>query len=429
MNKIIYRFPLSVIFAIEISNKMKIAIISHSDLLGGAAIASMRLADKLCNSGHDVSMIVVNRQGNDDIVVRAGNSVSRAVAFLSERLHIYINNGFSKRHLFKVSTGEMGQTLVNLPQIKNAELLIIGWACQGLLSLNGFAKLCTMPGKRIAVVMHDLWWMTGVCHYPFGCERYTEECGQCKFLSSSKKNDLSHKIWLKKRHIYSLFRSVKWVAVSRWVKECAAKSTLLGNADVRVVHNIFPLDDFYITPQKEVEELKPWQGRKVITLGAASLDNEVKGLSRAIDAINSLPDDWRDKVVVALYGGLSDETVLSRLNVNYVYFNRIGEDKLRELLASTDVILSSAYHETYGLTLLEGIASGAVAATFGGDGREDIVVDMVNGFIARDESPGSLSDAIVKALNLSSTDLDFRLSQRLTIVDLVDERFLDAILK
>lgn len=420
--------PIYVGYHLYLCQDMKIAILSHSDTLGGAAIAASRLADSLRAQGQEVTLIVMDRHGDGQSTVRAGCGLSRSWAFLSERLDIFLHNRLSKRQLFKVSTAEAGQNLASMREIREADLVLVGWACQGLLSLKQMQRICAMPGKKVAVVMHDLWWMTGICHYPFGCQRYEKDCGCCKFLGSRHDNDLSRRVWHRKHRLYSRLDNVAWIAVSRWVKECAARSSLLGRAQVKVVHNIFPIDDFAIAPIKPVAQLEAWAGRKIITMGAASLDNEVKGLDRGIDALNNLPDDWRDKVVVALYGSMKNPSLLSRLTVPWEWLGPVGHDRLRDILASSHVIMSSARHETYGWTLLEGIASGAVAATYGGDGRNDIVNDGVNGFIAGNDSPEALTEALVKALEKSSSHLSLRLSQRESVAGLASEPFLPAAL-
>lgn len=408
---------------------MKIAIISHSDCLGGAAIASSRLADSLRQEGHEVEMVVMNRHGSGIGVTRAGCGASRSAAFLGERLRIFLANGLSRHNLFKVSTAQAGQNLCGMKAIREADLVVVGWACQGLLSLRELSRISRMPGKRVAVVMHDLWWMTGICHYPFGCIRYEQECGCCKFLGGHSPHDLSWSVWRRKRDLYRGLDNVVWIAVSRWVKECATRSSLLRDAAIKVIHNIFPIREFDIAPRTEVPELVPWKGRKVIVMGAASLDNEVKGLRRGIDALNTIPHEWKEKSVAVFYGGMKDPSALSGIEMPWIWLGPVSGDRLHDILASAHVVISPAYHETYGWTLLEGIASGAVAATYGGDGREDIVTEGVNGFIAGGDSPADLAVALVKALGKSSSDSAARSAFRRSVEPLASEPFLETVLQ
>ena len=49
------------------THPLKVTLISHSDLLGGASIVTYRLLYALRDAGVDARMVVFNRYSNDDL--------------------------------------------------------------------------------------------------------------------------------------------------------------------------------------------------------------------------------------------------------------------------------------------------------------------------------------------------------------------------
>ena len=76
---------------------MKIAILSTSDTIGGAAIVTASLADALSQRGHEVEFITLRGKRE------------RKPSFLAERLGILLRNGFRRDSLFKVSIADFGE--------------------------------------------------------------------------------------------------------------------------------------------------------------------------------------------------------------------------------------------------------------------------------------------------------------------------------
>ena len=182
---------------------MKIAIINRSDLNGGAAVFTYRLTEAFRNNGIDATMLVTDKRSDTDFVVSYAHSLKDRFAFLAERLQIFLQNGFSKKNLFKVDTADFGRDISSHPAIKDADVIILNWINQGALSLDCVKKLCD-TGKPILWNMHDMWECTGICHHAYECGGYKASCGKCAYLGSSCEKDLSHKTWTKKKAVYSL---------------------------------------------------------------------------------------------------------------------------------------------------------------------------------------------------------------------------------
>ncbi len=352
---------------------MKIAILSTSDHIGGAAIAASRLAGALTSLGHEVSMVTLDGRGR--------------FPFLAERIGIFASNGLSRTNLFRVSTASYGSDVSSMPEVCDADVIMLGWFCQGLLSLSGLRKLGRL-GKPIVWTMHDMWAFTGICHYSLGCTRYTGECGHCPFLRKIMQSDtdLSHRVWKRKMDVYNEV-PIHFVSVSHWLADKAMSSSLLKGRNVTMIQNPHPIDDFI--PERGHENL--------IVMGAHRLDDPIKGLEHAITALNLVYEEVPD-AKAAFFGRIKNSHILSRLKMPYTLEGTLGPEALRALYSRASVVLSAADYETSGNTLIEGMASGAVPVSFDQGGQTEIIDHLTTGYLAHHPDTNDLARGIRWAL-------------------------------
>ncbi|MCM1449819.1 MAG: glycosyltransferase [Clostridiales bacterium] len=378
---------------------MKILLLCNSDLKGGAAIVTYRLMCALCDIGHDATMLVLNKLSDDPRVHLLGTTLGRKARFVAERAYIFAHNGFNRRDLFKVSVANTGYNISRLPLVREADALIVSWINQGMLSLRDIPR-----DKRVLWVMHDMWCMTGICHHALDCDRYKDTCGNCPYLYDGlRERDLSTKIQARKARVYDSLKLTTWVAVSNWLATCARSSKLLGGRDVQVVHNAFPDHEFYTNPRHEVA-LPPGvdSTRQLIVMGAARLDDPIKSIPTAIEALNILArkrPDLAQRGLAVFYGDMRDTTLFDNLAFPHVHTGVIHDQAvIRELYASATVTLSTSLFETLPGTLIEGMASGCTVVTTGNGGQRDIVTHRMTGYITGSD-PADVADALASALD------------------------------
>lgn len=381
------------------SKPLKATFLCRSDSLGGAAVVTNRLVHALCEIGIDARLIVLDKQSNDDAVHTVPNSrFATKYSFYRERLEIALSNGFSRKNLFKGSTASTGIDLSILPDIAAADIVVLSWVNQGMISLDGVKKIA-QTGKPIVWIMHDMWNLTGFCHHSLGCDHYTAQCGHCRFLKGNNASDLSHRAWKKKRTLYDNV-PITFIAVSNWLAECAKKSSLLANRDVRVIHNAFPIDSFSTTPTSRLDLIP--EDKHIITMGAARLDDPIKGLDMAIEALNIIADNQpslAQKSLALFFGALRDRSILSKLRFPHIHLGMIKDPKLvSEIYAHSTVVISSSHFETLPGTLIEGQAAGALAVSFNQGGQADIINHRKNGYLAQYPDTTDLANGITWAL-------------------------------
>ncbi len=381
---------------------LKVTLLCHSDRLGGAAVVTFRLMQALRKAGVDARMLAFVKSSEDENVMEACNRNKRSALFFAERIGIFLRNGFSKKDLFKVSTASSGLHLEQHPWIADADVIALNWINQGMLSLDGIKRLSDL-GKPIVWTMHDMWCLTGICHHAHECRNYTRQCGKCPYVHlPTSKNDLSHSVWKKKKSLYDK-TNIHFVAVSNWLAERCKESSLLSDKPLSVIHNAFPIDFFITEPSTECKELDIDYTKKHIIMGAARLDDPIKGFNYTIDALNAFAEKYPEKAQeceVLFFGAIRNSGLLQQIKLNHRHLGRVNDNRIiRQLYAASSVVLSTSLYETLPGTLIEGQAAGCVPVSFGMGGQKDIIDHKVNGYIAEYKSAESIADGIAWALD------------------------------
>ncbi|HYQ56270.1 MAG TPA: hypothetical protein VEP89_02905, partial [Draconibacterium sp.] len=137
---------------------------------------------------------------------------------------------YQKRSIDLFSTGFWGIDLKKQEILKDADIVHLHWINSGFVNIRQLKDL-TAP---IVWTIRDLWPMTGGCHIAeaLGCEYYKEQCGYCKQLGSSRKNDLSRKVFNRKKKYFG--GNIHPVGISNWMSEKVKESALLGSNQVHM---------------------------------------------------------------------------------------------------------------------------------------------------------------------------------------------------
>ena len=191
--------------------------------------------------------------------------------------------------LFTDDRSEFGSALVS--QIPPCDVINLHWV-PGFLDYEMFFR--NVPIKTPVVwTLHDMNPFTGGCHYDLGCERYVDHCKRCPQLGSTTENDLSFKIWERKRGVFSrISRSrLHIVTPSKWLAKEVKRSPILGEFPVSVIPYGLNLDDFVPKDRFAIRDLLGIpQDAMVVLFVAERPDNRRKGFSLLIDALNRAAD-------------------------------------------------------------------------------------------------------------------------------------------
>lgn len=380
---------------------MKVTLVNHSDILGGASVVTFRLMEALRAEGVDARMLVTKKSSDSPYVEQAASGLRAKIPFLKEHLHIFTHNGFSRRDLFKASIATTGLPLSRHPLIEDADAVILNWVNQGMLSLDEIARIAAR--KPTLWTMHDMWNFTGVCHHAGSCDKYLTHCAHCHLLNrAASSSDLSFKTFGRKARLYAA-TDIRFVAVSTWLAGKARSSALLGNGRVEVIHNAIRLDRFSAPPVCSRADLCLPENKKLIVFCAARIDDPIKCLDVAVGAFNELAGTHGDSACAVFVGDLRNSEALSGLRFPYVHLGPVySPEKMQSIMSHGSVVLSTSGYESLPTILIEGQAAGAVPVGFVHDGRADIIQDGITGYAISQEDSSKIeatATALRKALD------------------------------
>lgn len=373
---------------------MKVVLVNHSDSLGGASVVTYRLMEALIAQGVDARMLVVKKSTGSPYVAEAAGRFAGRMAFLAEHMRIFMRNGFDRSTLFKISTATDGLPLHRHPWVREADVVALNWVNQGMLSLKEIGRLARI--RPVVWTMHDMWCATGVCHHAGTCDGYLDRCGHCPLIKGGRvKRDLSRVTWMRKSGLYSS-SEIRFVAVSNWLAERCRHSSLLSHMPVSVIPNAFPVEDF--PPSARTAE----GGRRRIIMGAARLDDPIKGLPFAVEALNILADSCpglAERAEAVFFGAVRDPEAFSELRFPHRLLGGLsGRDELARAYAGADVVLSTSLYETLPGTVIEGMAAGCVPVATNRGGQGDIIDHLSTGYLAQAGSARDIAEGLRWAL-------------------------------
>lgn len=396
---------------------MNFLFINKSDLTGGAAVVTSRLAEALRRQGHQARMLVVEQLNDNPHTSVAASNILIKYNFLAERLNIFLRNGFDRSTLFQIDTSTHGLPLWRHQWVQECDVICLNWVNQGMLSLKGIERIAEL-GKPIVWTMHDMWNMTGVCHHAGTCTHYIlndpvsgGKCGNCKlFGHHASSNDPSHTTWLRKQKLYSR-SNIHFVAVSNWLARLAHKSTLLHDASLSVIPNAFPYteDDIKATFESRSAHDKEAaaSGKVNIIMGAARLDDPIKGLPILVRATQILTDKHPDiakRMQLTTFGEIRNPQAFADIAITHRHIGRLnGMDEIKRQYYNADIVVSASLYETLPGTLIEGQAYGCVPVSFNQGGQSDIIDDGLTGILCEfdsdiEKAADNLANGIIRAL-------------------------------
>lgn len=380
---------------------MKVLLINTSERTGGAAIAAGRLMESLCAMGADAQMLVLNKESRSPRVQVAGTPWRRRYNFLWERVVIWAHNLFSRKNLFTVSIANTGMDITKLPAFQEADIVHLHWINQGMLSLDNLKKIVA-SGKPVVWTLHDMWPCTAICHHPYTCEGFKNECKECPFLRFPGKKDLANRVFWQKRALFAEAH-LNIVAVSRWLAGQVRQSSLLKGQPVAVIPNTLSPADFQLMEKEQARKALNLPDKRFIVFGAARIDDPIKGFHYLLQALRLLVGQGtfgQEELHLLLFGRIKREAeVLASIPVGYTYFGSVRSTMmLSQIYSAADVAVSTSFYETFGQTLIEAQACGCVPVSFGNSGQADIIQHKRNGYLADYLSEESLAQGILWGL-------------------------------
>lgn len=395
---------------------MKVSLVGYTDGFG-AGRAAHRLMRALRRNGVDAHMLVVEKVTDDPHVVPVLGRWAQIIGGAYIRLDALPT---TLRHRSRPRNWTTGW----LPfpgmarAIRRAKPDVVHLHWTGFALTPGqIAKL----GVPIVWTLHDMAPFTGGCHYDGGCGRYTDGCGACPLLGSTRPGDITHRTLMRKQRAW---RDVPMTIVtpSRWLADCARSSLAFRDKRVEVIANPLDLDVFKPRDRGWCRDLLGLpQDKKVILFGAvAATADPRKGFDLLCEALRRVAGTPAGRDAVAVVFGAQEPAEPPDLGLPVRYLGRITDDvALAALYAAADVTVVPSRQENLANAVVESLACGTPVAAFHIGGMPDLIDHGTNGYLARAFEADDLAAGIADLLECD-TSVIFR-SARASAEGEIDE--------
>lgn len=357
---------------------MKILHINHSDNIGGAAIAALRIADSLQKNGLKNRILVRIKLTENESVIQLNHPIfSRVVNSLRNRFSQVLMR-FYKVNLDQTnSINIFPSSLVNKINGIDADVVHFHWIGHEMMSIESIARI----NKPIVWTLHDLWIFSGIEHLPV-LDSYISGNFKNNVISLFTKSRLDQWTWNRKKQLLKN-KQIFFVAPSQWMSTIAKEAALMSESDISIIPN--PLDiDFWRRGdlKKARSTLKLPISKKIILFGLyGDVDVKHKGFDLLLEALEKINID-KSNTILSIFGSNFQEKSIHGMEIISHGFVD-SELAMRDLYRSADVFVIPSRLESFGQTAAEAMACGVPVVSFAGHGTADFIIHKETGWLAR----------------------------------------------
>jgi glycosyltransferase involved in cell wall biosynthesis len=347
------------------TDRLRIVLLNDLGYAYGAGIAHRRLATMFARAGHEV----------------------RALA---------LGAAAPVRESQRVTSAE----LVDAVGASRPDLVVAGNLHGSEAPLPALAEVCAR--FETALVMHDLWLLTGRCPYPGACARYLAGCDArctCPAAYPDEPADGRRRAWLAKRRLISGGRTPLLLTNSRWLlsrlrQTLAAPGALPDGAPPPRSDWIrfgFELGVFRPRGRNACRDMLGLpRDRFVILTAAASLEDRRKGVPLLAEALRLL--GLRDVLVVGV--GYVRPGAAPPISGMRIVGHVDRPARLAALFSAADLFVAPSTEEALGQVFVEAAACGTPSIGFDVGGVPEALSHGVSGLLAERIDAPALAHAI-----------------------------------
>nr|WP_320057205.1 glycosyltransferase [uncultured Bacteroides sp.] len=374
---------------------MKVLHLATSDKEGGAAIASYRLNEAMQMNGIKSILLVCKQATTNKSVFKVGRASRKSV----DR-----NYRLKKRFLkssFVFSFGYWGKSRISqLQELKDADVIYIHWI-NNFLTIKEIHRILSL-GKPVILFMHDMWALTGGCHYALDCNKYHSLCSECPYINNRYLKNVVRCVFKRKQKYWGPHKNLFIAAASSWLSDCARNSALFKNNIIRTVPNLLNTSLYKPCGKDTARNILTLPlNKKLILFGASGgSSNPYKGWNYMLEALRKL--DIADIEVIVFGNELSAKDKNEIPFPTHSMGALVDEYTLVLLYNAVDVFVSPSLAEAFGQTIFESQACGTLAVGFNVGGIPDLIKHKQTGYLANYKDCDDLAAGIEWALSNKS---------------------------
>ncbi len=246
-------------------------------------------------------------------------------------------------------------------------------------------------GKPIVWTLHDCWAFTGHCSHFDGanCLKWQTKCFDCPSKKKYPKSwffDNSKNNYSRKKELFTGVDNLAIVTPSNWLAT-QVKNSFLQEYSLKVINNGVDLNVFRPENNRDQLENHPLINKPYV-IGVASVWTHSKGLYDFIKLRKLLPPELQIVLV-----GLNKKQI-QELPPEIIGIKRTENvSELAELYREAELTLNLSAEESFGLTTVEGFASGTPGIVYNSTASPELITPDT-GFVVEKGSFQELVNAI-----------------------------------
>lgn len=363
---------------------------------GGAYIAAKRHHEAMLKKGIDSRILTINGVETLEHSIYVVPLYKRIFNKLVSYLLSVFNCHVVRKGVWHWNV--IGYDLSRLDVVKEADVIYLHWT-NFFLNIQGIEMLLKSK-KKIVFFMHDMWYMTGGCHYSFDCRNYEEECENC-FLLRNKYSVLAYKQLRVKIKVWEKYNNFVVAAPSIWLTKCAQKSSLFRAHPVFCCPNVINVNKYH--PVDKIESRKELGlplNKKIIVFCSMSLTDSYKGASYLFAALSKL--DLNEYSIIMIGNSSLEHIPLRIRNIIHLSGFISNPDELIKYYSAGDVFVIPSIAENFPNVVLEAMACGLPVVGFSTGGIKDQIEHKYNGYLVEPKDVDGLCKGICWVLNIDN---------------------------
>ncbi|GGD30920.1 glycosyltransferase [Croceicoccus pelagius] len=365
--------------------KRVILHVSHSDRVGGAAIAARRLVEAQRKLGLDAHMLVIDKRGGEGWINEAAadtKAKARAARFVAKRLLRRDNSpaAGTMRTAAVLPTG-LGREIAGIAP----DVVHLHWLGSEAISVRELGKLA-LP---TVWTCHDQW---AFC----GTEHYAPDEGYRHGYKGRDRFDADVGAWKRKKRHWRGFAPTL-ACPSRWMADCAARSDIAGQWPSVVIPNTLDTSVFSPLDRDQARKSLGLPEGELVLFGADAGDRDRrKGYDLLLDALAKLRT--RDQVALVTFGGAA-KSVGEVAGLPCHALGKVSDPAmLTRLYSAADLFVVPSRADNLPNTMVEAQCCGTRSVGFDVGGLGDIVSAPHLGELVPAFDTGKLAAAIDRQL-------------------------------
>jgi glycosyltransferase involved in cell wall biosynthesis len=382
---------------------MRVLHLGTSDSSGGAARAMYRWHSSLRKLDVVSQILCLNKSAEDESVsIVAPNWEESATVECGglQRYFIESNRTAYSGTYFSHPLGYV--SIADHELVRGADVVHVHWTSL-LFDWREIRRIKTL-GKAVVLTPHDLWPVTGGCHYPKGCEGYLRECLNCPMVHEDPFGLISNSRALKQNVIADAVDVI--LSPSHWMDEAFRNVENLKSVRRVVIPYCVDVSQLRAKPREySKQELGFKPERRLVLFCAEYVAEGRKGLDQLIDVLKTCESRQELRRVLehhtefALIGKGSDwveiPTIFGVHRRGYVETT----DELCRYYSAADLVIYLGLEDNLPNVVLEAMACGTPSLAFDTGGIGDMIEDGVTGHLVPQKDVTGFAERLAALLS------------------------------